>query len=277
MRKTFEALGDDPGGRRPARVADRRQARAVRGGSRGPRARQAGRAVRRGREAAAGHPRRSPGRGRRAGADPRLGRHVDVGARALRRGPAGPARARPDGRGPRRLARHLAAARRGGPARRCSDARRAGRRAVSSCAGRGRASRCCSSTGPRTTTGRSRKGRLEAGETARSAPCARSRRRRASAVRSGASSSRRRTRTERAAEDGALLGDGGRRRASCASTTRSTRRRGCHPTTPSALLSYERDNDVLRTRAACGLYVNDTTPYERARECGRHVLNHTSA
>ena len=71
-----------PRGRCPARVADRRQAGALRRGSRRPRARQARREVRRHREAAAGHPRRPPGRRRRPGADQGVGR---IGARSRER------------------------------------------------------------------------------------------------------------------------------------------------------------------------------------------------
>ena len=106
MRRDVRRARRRPRGRRPARVPDRRQARALRRGPRRPRARQARREVRRRREAAAGHPRRPPGRRRRPGANPASGPSRHRPRERVRRRPARAARARPDGGCPRRLARH---------------------------------------------------------------------------------------------------------------------------------------------------------------------------
>ena len=192
-------------GRCAARVADRGQARALRGGSRRPRARPAGRAVRRRREAAAGHPRRPPGRRRRAGADPGLGGVASrPGERVRRRAGSSSSSAtgwpRPARRGPTRGSGSTRP--RGG-----RSAEHVVRAAGGSSSGApGPRPRCSSSIGRPTTTGRSRRGRSSPARATRSAPCARSRRRRGCAARSGGSCVDRRTTTRRGGRSGCATG-----------------------------------------------------------------------
>ena len=134
MRRTFAALGEDPEDDALHAVADRRQAGALRRRPRRPRARRA--------RASGSSPPRSSCRtssaitrtrsSRRRGSGPGL--DVGRGRERVRRGPARPARARPDGRRPRGLARDAGSGstrRRGGPsAERASFAPPAGSSSV---------------------------------------------------------------------------------------------------------------------------------------------------
>ena len=164
MRRTFAELGDDPEDEalHASRIAVKRARYAA--DLAAHELGKPGAQVRRRREAAAGHPRRPPGRGRRAGANQGAGR---IGARPReRRSPPGgsssssatgwPPRAR---RGPTTGSGSTRPP--GGPSAEtrpgCGWRRRPGRRR--------RRSRCSSSTVRRTTTGRFPKGKLERGET----------------------------------------------------------------------------------------------------------------
>ena len=225
MRRTFEALGDDPAddALHASRIAVKRARYAA-----DLAAHELGRPGARFVAAAkqpAGHPRRPPGRRRRRGTDPGLGR-----LRRPREGsrPAGSSSSSATGwsprgqPGPRRGVGSTTP--RGGP----SAERSFGPRVASSSGAPAASVRCSSSTGRRTTTGASRRGRSSPGRATRTAPCARSRRRPGSCARSGASS-RRRTYVdgEGPAQEGALLADGRSSAARFASTSRSTRRAGC--------------------------------------------------
>ncbi len=116
MRRTFEALGEDPedDALHASRIAVKRARYAA-----DLAAHELGRPGAKfvaAAKLAPGHPRRPPGRGRRTVAYPGLGRHHPRPCERARCGSARPARARPDGRGSCRLARCVAPARRGGAA-----------------------------------------------------------------------------------------------------------------------------------------------------------------
>ena len=93
--------------------------------------------------------------------------------------------------------------------RRCrAEPRGARRRRVRVADGSRRASRCCSSTGPATTTGRCPRASASAASPTRTAPCARWRRRSASGATSARPPGRRVRRPQGPDEAGPLLGDG---------------------------------------------------------------------
>ena len=266
MRRTFEALGDEPEDdalhAARIRVKRARYAAELAAHELGRR----GRAVRRRREAAAGHPRRPPGRSRRRGAHPGLGWRVDAGERVRGRDGSSSSSAtawrRHAPRGPRTWERLDAC---GAEGRRAERARPGGRRSAGPRRGPA-GTRCSSCTGRHYDDWTFPKGSSSPARRTRSARCARSRRRRACAARSARAALDGLRRRERAAEARALLADARRRRRARvrprgrrARAGSRSRRPSCSPTSaittwsaPCGRRSTAEREPRPRSRRGCG-------------------------